>query len=177
MAAATAAAPLDLAPAYQRPGPIRRLGRTAKQHPAGVFGFIVLVLFVATGLFGPALAPYDPEALSVGRPLEGPSWQHPFGLNQNGQDMFSRVIAGARVSLIISSAAIFIGAATGSFLGILGGYYGRWLDYLIQRSGEAFAAFPSLVLYFMLRAALGPGVQAITAAIAIGALFGGNRVL
>lgn len=177
MAATSIASPLDFAPAYRRPGRLRRLGRTARQHPAGVFGLFVLILFVFAGLFGPALAPYDPEALSVGRPLAGPSWQHPFGLNQNGQDMLSRVIAGARVSLIISSAAIFIGAASGAFLGILGGYYGRWLDYIIQRSGEAFAAFPSLVLYFMLRAALGPGIEAIIAAIAIGALFGGNRVL
>lgn len=177
MTATTVSTPLDLPRQHGRPGAARRLGRVARQHPAGAAGFFVLVLFVLAGVFGPAIAPYDPEALNVGRPLGGPSLEHPFGLNQNGQDMLSRIIAGARVSLIISSAAIFIGAATGSFLGILGGYYGRWLDYLIQRSGEAFAAFPSLVLYFMLRAALGPGINAIIAAIAIGALFGGNRVL
>jgi ABC-type dipeptide/oligopeptide/nickel transport system permease subunit len=142
-----------------------------------VFGLVVLVVFVFAGVFGPSLAPYNPEDLSVGRPLAGPSWSHPFGLNQNGQDIFSRIIAGARISLTISAAAIFIGASIGSFLGILAGYFGRWIDYVVQRSGEAFAAFPSLVLYFMLRAALGPGMKAIIAAIAIGALFGGNRVL
>jgi ABC-type dipeptide/oligopeptide/nickel transport system permease subunit len=136
-----------------------------------------LVVFVFAGVFGPSLAPHNPEELSVGSPLAGPSWSHPFGLNQNGQDIFSRIIAGARISLTISAAAIFIGASLGSFLGILAGYFGRWIDYIVQRSGEAFAAFPSLVLYFMLRAALGPGMKAIIAAIAIGALFGGNRVL
>ncbi len=161
----------------RRPGPGKRLLRTASQHPAGVFGFMVLVVFVFAGVFGPSVAPYNPEELSVGTPLAGPSWAHPFGLNQNGQDIFSRIIAGARISLTISAAAIFIGASLGSFLGILAGYFGRWIDYLVQRSGEAFAAFPSLVLYFMLRAALGPGMKAIIAAIAIGALFGGNRVL
>lgn len=156
---------------------LQRLGRVARQHPAGVFGFIVLVMFVFLGIFGPWVAPYGPNELRVGPQLGGPSLDHPMGLNQNGQDVFSRIIAGARVSLIISSAAIFIGASIGSFLGILAGYYGRWVDYIVQRSGEAFAAFPSLVLYFMLRAALGPGMKPIIIAIAIGALFGGNRVL
>jgi len=177
MATRAAIPPFGLVVAPRRPGRGRRLLRTASQLPAGVFGLLVLVTFVVAGIAGPAMAPYDPNELSVGRPLGGPSWSHPFGLNQNGQDVFSRIIAGARVSLTISAAAILIGATTGSFLGILAGYFGRWVDYLVQRSGEAFAAFPSLVLYFMLRAALGPGMKAIIAAIAIGALFGGNRVL
>jgi len=177
MATQTAAPPYNWMAIPRPPGRTRRVFRTASQHPAGVFGFVVLVVFVFAGVFGPTITPYDPTELSVGKPLDGPSWAHPFGLNQNGQDILSRIIAGARVSLTISAAAILIGSTTGSFLGILAGYFGRWVDYLVQRSGEAFAAFPSLVLYFMLRAALGPGMKAIIAAIAIGALFGGNRVL
>jgi ABC-type dipeptide/oligopeptide/nickel transport system permease subunit len=143
----------------------------------GVFGLVVLLLFVFLGVFGPAIAPYPPRELSAGVPLQGPSMAHPFGTNQLGQDMFSRIIAGARISLFISSAAIFIGAGIGSFLGILGGYYGRWVDYLVQRSGEAFAAFPGLPLYLLLIAAFGRGVNTIIIAIGIGALFGGNRIL
>lgn len=81
------------------------------------------------------------------------------------------------MSLIISSAAVFLGAGVGSFLGILAGYYSRWIDYLVQRSSEAFAAFPGLVFYFILMAAFGQGMKTIIMAIAIGALFGGNRVL
>ncbi len=177
MATQAAAQPLDLAYMPRERSRLQRLGRVARQHPTGVFGFLVLVMFVFLGVFGPWITPYGPNELRVGTPLDGPSLQHPMGLNQNGQDILSRIIAGARVSLIISSAAIFIGASIGSFLGILAGYYGRWVDYLVQRSGEAFAAFPSLVLYFMLRAALGPGMKPIIVAIAIGALFGGNRVL
>jgi ABC-type dipeptide/oligopeptide/nickel transport system permease subunit len=115
--------------------------------------------------------------LSTGTPLAGPSLDHPFGVNHLGQDMFSRILAGARISFIISFWAIFLGAGAGAFLGILGGYYGRWVDYLVQRSGEAFAAFPGLVLYLMLRTAFGPTLKTIIIAIAIGALFGGNRVL
>jgi ABC-type dipeptide/oligopeptide/nickel transport system permease subunit len=142
-----------------------------------VFGLVVLLGFVFLGLFGEAIAPYPPRELAVGPPLEKPSWDHPFGLNTLGQDVLSRVIAGARISLIISSASIFIGATIGSFLGILSGYYGRWVDYLIQRSGEAFAAFPFIVLYFLLRAAFGQGPKTLIIAIAIGALFGGSRIL
>lgn len=167
----------DWARLARRPPPHRRLLRLARLYPMGVFGFVVLLLFVFLGLFGPQLAPHGPRELSAGTPLEGPSWQHPFGMNQLGQDMFSRIIAGARISLTIASAAIFIGAASGSFLGIVGGFYGRWLDYLVQRSGEAFAAFPGLALYLLLIAAFGRGVHTIILAISIGALFGGNRVL
>ena len=160
-----------------RPNWFRRMGRLARQHPAGVFGLVVLIMFVVLGMFGEQLAPYPPDELSTGTPLEGPSVQHPFGLNLLGQDVFSRVVAGARVSFIISFWAIFLGAGTGAFLGILGGYFGRWIDYIVQRSGEAFAAFPGLVLYLMLRTAFGPNLKTIIIAIGIGALFGGNRIL
>jgi ABC-type dipeptide/oligopeptide/nickel transport system permease subunit len=154
-----------------------RLARLARQHPAGVFGLVVIAGFVVLGIFGPAIAPYDPRELRTGGVLEGPSRAHPFGTNALGQDILSRVIAGARISLIISFSAVFIGGSIGSFLGIVSGYYGRWVDYLIQRSGEAWAAFPSIVFYFMLITAFGQGVKTIIIAIAIGALFGGSRVL
>jgi len=154
-----------------------RLARLARQHPAGVFGLVVMACFVILGVFGPAIAPYDPRELRVGGVLEGPSRAHPFGTNALGQDILSRVIAGARISLIISFTAVFVGGTIGSFLGIVSGYYGRWVDYLIQRSGEAWAAFPSIVVYFMLITAFGQGVKTIIIAIAIGALFGGSRVL
>lgn len=162
---------------WSRPGRLRRLGRVARQQPLGVFGFVVLVLFLFLGVFGPMIAPFDPRELRTGPPLAGPTWDHPFGTNQLGQDMFSRVIAGARVSLMIASASVFIGAGCGCFLGILGGYFGRWIDTIVQRSGEIATALPFLVIYFMLMAAFGQGVKTIIVAIGIGALFGGNRVL
>ncbi len=161
----------------RRPSRAVRLGRIARQHPTGLFGLFVIVGFVVLGIFGPSIAPYDPRELRTGPVLQGPSLDHPFGTNALGQDIFSRVIAGARISLIISFSAVFIGGSIGSFLGIVSGYFGRWLDYLIQRSGEAWAAFPSIVFYFMLITAFGQGVKTIILAIAIGALFGGSRVL
>lgn len=155
----------------------RRFLRLARLYPFGVFGIVVLIAFVVLGIFGPKIAPYDPRQLRAGPPLSSPSWDHPFGTNQLGQDVFSRVIVGARISLIIGSASVLIGSTAGSFLGILSGYYGRWVDYLVQRSGEAASAFPGLILFFMLRTAFGTGVKTIVIAIAIGALFGGSRLL
>ncbi|MGE0599512.1 MAG: ABC transporter permease [Dehalococcoidia bacterium] len=174
---ATSTASMEWVYLGTRPSWIRRMGRLARQHPTGVFGLVVLIGFVVLGLFGERLAPYSAEQLAVGSPLQGPSASHPFGTNQLGQDVFSRVMAGARISFIIAFWAVFLGAGAGAFLGILGGYFGRWVDYLVQRSGEAFAAFPGLVLFLMLRTAFGPNLKTIIISIAIGALFGGNRVL
>jgi len=178
MATKTASkAAFDWAFVPARPGWPRRMARLARQHPAGLFGLIVLVLFVILGLFGEQLAPYPADELSTGTPLQGPSLSHPFGLNQLGQDVFSRIVSGARISFIIAFWAVFLGAGSGAFLGILGGYFGRWIDYIVQRSGEAFAAFPGLVLFLMLRTAFGPNLKTIIISIGIGALFGGNRIL
>lgn len=161
----------------RRPGMASRLWRLARTHPAGVFGLAILLVFVFVGLFGEAIAPYGPKDLRTGQPLQGPTWEHPFGTNSLGQDVLSRILAGARISLIIGSASIFIGSALGSFLGILGGFFGRWVDYIVQRSAEAFAAFPGIILFFLLRTAFGQQPRTIVIAIAIGALFGGSRLL
>jgi ABC-type dipeptide/oligopeptide/nickel transport system permease subunit len=155
----------------------RRLGRAARKHPEGTLGFAILAVFIAMALLGPSLAPFDPREISVGRPYQGPSADHWFGTNTLGQDVFSRVITGARISLMLSTAAIVIGGMSGAWLGIVSGYYGGWIDYVIQRSGEAFAAFPAIVLYLMLVTAFGRGFNTIVIALAIGALFGGSRTL
>ena len=178
MAAETRSLPaLEWNTAPSRPAFPRRMGRLVRQYPLGLLGLIILIGFVFLGVFGPYLPLADPRALQAGKPLTGPSSHNWFGTNQLGQDVFSRVVNGARVSLEISTASVFLGSAVGAFLGVMAGYYGRWIDYAVQRSGEAFAAFPSLVLYFLLIAAFGRGVNTIILAIGIGALFGGNRVL
>jgi len=162
---------------WKRPSILRRLGRTCWQYPTGVFAVIVLTGFVFVGVFGPSIAPYDPRGLASGTPLTGPTASHWFGTNSLGQDIFSRILAGARISLEIGGATVLIGATVGSFLGILAGYYMRWVDYIIQRSSEAFAAFPALILYFLIIAAFGRGVKTIIIALVISAVFSSNRVL
>lgn len=173
------------APARTRRAVLLRL---ARQNPVGVVALIIVLAFctlgavqwVAHDLFGTAVAPHDPQAIPANlaeKQFLGPSWQHPFGTNQQGQDMFSRVLAGARISFLIGLMAVTIGFIPGAFLGVMSGYYQRWIDYVIQRSGEAWTAFPVLFLYFALITAFGQGLQTIAIVIIISSIFGGSRVL
>src|SRR3990170_4445125 len=153
------------------------LARQARQNPLGVVGLVIVLAFVFLGIFGPLLAPENPRAINTLQQLQGPSLEHPFGTNKLGQDMFSRVIAGARLSFLIGINAVGVGFLLGALLGIIGGFYGRWVDYLIQRSAEAWASFPAIILYLAFIAAFGPGLKTIVLVIIISALFGGSRVL
>jgi ABC-type dipeptide/oligopeptide/nickel transport system permease subunit len=168
---------LESAARARRAGRLRRLGRLALEQPLGVFGLAVLLGFALLGLFGGRLAPYDPRALRVGKALSGMSSQHLFGVNSLGQDVFSRVLAGARVSFIVAGAAVFIGSPLGALMGTLSGFKGGWFDFSSQRVSEAAIAFPPLILYLLLITAFGRGPQTIVVAILIGTLLGGHRVI
>jgi len=160
-----------------RPGPGRRLLRLLRNHPLGLLGLAIIAGFVVVGVFGPSLAPYDPRTLHAGKPLAGMSAAHWFGTNSLGQDIYSRVLAGARISLIISSASVVIGSTLGALMGTLCGFKAGWLDFTLQRISEAFVAFPNFIIYLMLITAFGRGPLTIICAIAVGALFGGHRVV
>jgi ABC-type dipeptide/oligopeptide/nickel transport system permease subunit len=151
--------------------------RLARANPLGTLGLLLVLLFILAGSFGPFVAPHDPRAISTEDQLEGPSIRHPFGTNGLGQDTFSRVLAGARLSLIIGSAAVGIGVFGGALIGVISGYFGGVIDSIIQRTGEAGAAFPGLIFYLTLIAAIGRGEKTIVIGIAIFALIGGSRVL
>ena len=155
----------------------QRLMRTARNNPLGVIGLIIAATFVILGAIGPYVVPNDPTEVDASAQFVRPSAEHPFGTNHLGQDMLSRVIAGARLSLLIGGAAVFIGVVGGSLIGVASGYFGGFIDSFIQRTGEAGAAFPGLILYLTLIAAIGRGVDTIIIAIAIGAIIGGSRVL
>jgi ABC-type dipeptide/oligopeptide/nickel transport system permease subunit len=154
-----------------------RVSRPWLQNPAGLFGLLVVIAFIVVGLIGPYVAPYDPRGFDAQNRFAGASLEHPFGTTQFGQDIFSRIIVGARLSLWFGAAVLLIGFIPGTILGILSGYFGRWVDYAIQRSGEAWAAFPQLPILLTVIAAVGPGLKAVIIVIAISALFGGSRLL
>jgi ABC-type dipeptide/oligopeptide/nickel transport system permease subunit len=151
--------------------------RLARHNPLGAFGAFLVIAFIVTGIAGPWVAPYDPKGVDVEAQLEDPSLRHPMGTNNLGQDVLSRILAGARLSLTIGAAAVFIGVLGGALVGIISGYFGGVIDSFIQRTGEAGAAFPGLILYLTLIAALGRGEKTIIIGIAITALIGGSRVL
>ncbi len=155
----------------------RRVGRLAADNPVGAAAFVVVVLFVFAGLFGPMLAPYDPMALDATSKFLGPSTAHLFGTDNWGHDIFSRILAGARIDLKFGVIVMFLGFIPGVVLGIVSGYARGWLDYVIQRSAEAWTAFPQLFLLLTFVAAFGPGLKTVEAVVAIGALFSGSRLL
>ncbi|HTE83556.1 MAG TPA: ABC transporter permease, partial [Dehalococcoidia bacterium] len=152
-------------------------------------GFIILG-FVLVALASPWMAPHNPHAF-VGPSLQAPTRLYPFGTNNLGQDILSRVIYGSQVSLAVGVSAVLLGTIAGTTLGLLSGYFGGWIDMIIQRALEIVAAFPGLVLILVVIAALGrPHVSAstnivtlawqlrvIVIAIAIGFVFAVTRVV
>jgi ABC-type dipeptide/oligopeptide/nickel transport system permease subunit len=154
-----------------------RVARPWLKNPVGLFGLALVVAFFVLGILGPYIAPYDPRSLDAQSRLLGPSMEHPFGTTRFGQDVFSRVLVGTRLSMKFGFAVMFFGFLPGTLLGILSGYFGRWLDYTIQRSGEAWAAIPQLPLLLAIIAAVGPGLKAVIVVLAISALFGGSRLM
>jgi ABC-type dipeptide/oligopeptide/nickel transport system permease subunit len=154
-----------------------RVARPWLQNPAGLFGLVVVVAFFVLGIIGPYITPYDPRELDVNARFLSPSPEHPFGTNRLGQDMFSRILEGTRLSFQFGAVVLLIGFIPGTALGIISGYAGRWIDYAIQRSGEAWTAFPQLPILLTVIAAVGPGLKAVVVVVAIGALFGGSRLM
>ena len=126
----------------------------------------VLVLAVA---FGPALAPYDPESFHGSSRLIGPSEAFWLGTDHFGRDIFSRILWGARTTVLLSLLATAIGALAGSTLGILSGYAGGWVDELVMRFVDAMMAIPSLLFALLIVTVLGP--SGVNAVVAIGIAF------
>ncbi|HEM61690.1 MAG TPA: ABC transporter permease [Chloroflexi bacterium] len=128
---------------------------------------LVLILCVAfVGVFAPFIAPYDPTKL-VDTPLLPPSREYLFGTDQLGRDVFSRIVYGARVSLIVGISAQFLSAAIGVPLGLLAGYYGGRVDHLVMRIVDVFMSFPYILLALMIAAVLGPGLQNVILALGV----------
>ena len=132
------------------------------------FGALLLALTGLAALFAPWLAPHDPAAVSLADRLMPPlSPNHVLGTDALGQDVLSRVIYGARVSLLVGITAVAISGAIGITLGLLAGYYGNLIDDVIMRIGEVQLAFPTIILYVAVMAVLGPGLLKLIAVIGV----------
>lgn len=138
----------------------------SKQRLALVAGIFILVLFVVA-LIGPLVTPYDPAAPDYDNVLAGPSAAHWAGTDEYGRDIFSRILVGTRISLLVSISAVLIGALVGTFLGLISGYYGGWLDRIIMRSADVLFSFPDLLLAIGIVAIIGPGVFNVVIAVAV----------
>jgi peptide/nickel transport system permease protein len=132
-------------------------------------GLVVVVFFVALALLAPFLAPYDPLQTSWSAIRKAPSAAHWFGTDEIGRDVLSRVIYGARASLLAGLVSVCIALSFGVPIGLLAGYAGRWPDALISRMTDAMLATPFLILAIALAAFLGPSLTNAMIAIGISA--------
>ena len=146
--------------------PARRAWRRLKRRRGAVFGLIVLGLFVLLAIFAPLIAPYDPAAQSWTAVRKAPTALHWFGTDEVGRDVFTRVIYGARASLLAGVISVTIALTVGVPLGLIAGYLGGWIDGLISRMTDAMLSCPFLILAIALAAFLGPSLG--NAMIAIG---------
>jgi len=151
--------------AAARLSPWRRLVR----RPAAAFGLAVIALFVALAIAAPVVAPYDPLATSWGAIRKAPSAAHWFGTDEIGRDVASRVIFGARASLLAGVVSVLISLSIGVPVGLLAGYAGGRIDMLISRLTDALLACPFLILAIALAAFLGPSLTNAMIAIGISA--------
>ena len=155
---------IDVLPRDSSPG--RRAFSRLLHRPSAVLGLVVVVAFVGVALAAPLLAPYDPIATSWSAIRKAPSSAHLFGTDELGRDVFSRVIFGARTSLLAGVVSVLISLSLGIPIGLLAGYVGRWTDGVISRVTDAMLATPFLILAIALAAFLGPSLT--NAMIAIG---------
>src|SRR5436190_22887781 len=107
-------------------------------------GAAIVLLAALVALVGPALTPFDPAAQELAMRLTGPSRLHPFGLDELGRDILARVLAGARISLLVGTAVVSVSACVGTLLGAFAGYFGGPIDDLISRAIDVLLAFPGL---------------------------------
>lgn len=136
-----------------------------RRRSAQIGGLIVLSL-VLMAIFAPWLAPYDPYDINVRERLLPPSFTHPFGTDDLGRDLFSRVIYGARTTIQTGVVVVMIAASLGSLIGLISGYYGGVVDLVVMRVIDIMLAFPYILLALAIVATLGPSLQ--NALIAIG---------
>ena len=152
-------------------------GRLARDNPLALFGLLVVLVLAVSAVFAPLIAPYGPTDLGVGARNLDPSWKHLFGTEDLGRDMFSRVVFGARISLIVGFSSVIFGTVVGTALGIFSGYSGGAIDGVIQRTVDTFIAFPALLGLLILRQVLGPSVETLIVAIGIGIIFPVTRIV
>ncbi|WP_217588589.1 ABC transporter permease [Lentibacillus saliphilus] len=147
--------------------PFRDAVRQLRKNRMAVAGFSVIVFFILLGIFGPLFTPYTYDGQVLTNRLLPPSAENWLGTDDVGRDLFTRVAYGARISLMVGFFAVTGALFFGTILGVISGYYGRWIDMLISRIFDILLAFPSILLAIAIVAILGPSLQNALIAIAI----------
>lgn len=164
-AAQLGAAELPYVP--KRPSTALRFRRLLRKNPATAWGLFVVTALIVAAIFAPLLSPFDPYATDPTVSLQPPSATHWFGTGTFGEDIFSRVLYGARLDLIIAFSAVAIALISGCLLGAIAGYWEGFLGEVIMRVMDLLQAFPTFILALAIAGALGASFQNLIIAIAI----------
>jgi peptide/nickel transport system permease protein len=151
-------------------GRTRTFGRRLLRRPTATAGALIIVAFIAIALLAPVLSPHDPTAINTKLRRTGPTTENIMGTDELGRDVFSRVLYGARVSLVVGLISIGIALSAGTLLGVVAGYFGRGVDTLIMRVIDVMLAFPGILLAITVVAILGPGLFNVMIAVGIEAI-------
>lgn len=157
------AAPMQSAaaqPAVVDPAPTRRRELLrALREPAVAVGGLILLAFVLAALLAPLISPYDPLEQNIIQGLKPPSAEHLLGTDKLGRDILSRILYGARISLLVGAVVVAGAGLIGTTIGLAAGYLGGWADEAMMRVTDVFFAFPGLILAMAIAGALGPSLQ------------------
>ncbi len=137
-----------------------------KRNRVAMIGMIVLIILFGVAIFAPYIAPHDPYSQDFFQTLQSPSWEYPFGTDDLGRCIFSRILHGARYSVSIGFISVSIGLAVGVPVGALSGYFGGKLDLIVQRFVDIMMAFPGMLLAIIIVSVMGVGL--VNAMIAVG---------
>ncbi|WP_083988740.1 ABC transporter permease [Devosia geojensis] len=149
---------------------LRFTGKALTSNPTTLVGAIIFVAIVVLAILAPYISPYDPVAQRITIRLQGPSWEHWLGTDYYGRDILSRLLHGARYSLVIGILSITLAVILGSLIGLIAGYFGGRIDIVIMQVMDVVLAFPALILGIILVAVLGASVTNIIIAIAFTAV-------
>ncbi len=144
-----------------------RRGRRALRHVTFTLGAVITLALIATAALSFVYTPEDPLAMSIAGRLQGPSAGHPFGTDQYGRDILSRVMTGAVTSIAVGVIAVSIGAVIGMLIGILSGWVGGWVDETFMRLIDAVQGFPAILSALLFTAVFAPGMAVSMVAIGI----------
>jgi peptide/nickel transport system permease protein len=163
--------------ALPRVNELRRFVRVMLNRAVVVFGVIIIGLVIVSAFFAPIVAPYDPYAQNLEHVLQPPNMKHLLGSDSLGRDTLSRIIYGARISLLVGVGTVFIAASIGTLIGLIAGFFGGWVFTVIMRFTDGIMAIPPLLLALVVAALLGTGIRGVMIAISFALIPGYIRLI
>jgi peptide/nickel transport system permease protein len=154
-----------------------RFVRKFVNNRLAVIGLIVFTLIMLASIFAPLLTPWDPTKINLRAINQSPSWEHWFGTDKTGRDVFARVLYGGRVSILVGLGSALVSALIGVIIGCYAGYVGGWVDAVAMRVSEAIMAFPEIILVLVLVSILGQSLFNLMAIFIVGGWCGIYRLV